>query len=870
MGVVYKITNKINWKFYIGSTTRTINERLRHHKYCSKDINTKNLLYKDIQKYWWRDNFKVDILYQTDDWKELANKEEELLKELVPPYNSLIKVYKYTLKNNSYKWSKHHNFNKAAENRKRIYNYTLDKIYESWAEAESALRLSLFWRKINHNNTNIARCCRWVELLWGCEIRYIDDDWNIINPYSRVRKKRTSWYLIKCLNTGKVGLIKDFEWNPHLIRKVCTYTIPSYKGDVYRYLDKNGNVLTERDLYDFIPFNKTKVLSSIESKCLAMTKCEDKETLVENANKPAETVATQRDYWAWEMSKNITKKTMPKKILDAWDNNYIRWHDADFSALPQINCCLCDLKWMFENGTVLNGKQIIEPKSLKTAATLMTQISMTLTGGQYWGQTFDISHLAKYVKVSYNKIYDKINEELPNILEEDKIKLAKRELSDEIKDSIQTIQYQLITMKATWGQSPFVTLWMQIYDDYYPQETAMLIEEILKQRLKGIPNAQWLNMTVAFPKLIYVLDENNVHKDSPYYYLTELSAKCTAKRIYPDYISAKKQREIHNGNTVPVMWCRNMLNDWVWEDWKYKYYGRFNAGVVTINFVKLAFESNGSLTKFRELFDQYTDILKDALLYKHWLLKWVKAKSSPIHWQYWALTRLNAEDVIDPYLYWWYCSVWAGFIWLYETVKLLTWESNTKNNLAYEILSKFRTKCDKRTEEYNIAFGCYATPAESLCKTFHDKDKKVYWEVKDITDKGYYTNWFMVDWREPISAFDKLSYESKFQPLAKSGCISYIETSNLEKNPEAVLTVIKYIYNNIIYAGINRQANICHKCNFDWDINVINWRRSCPQCWNTDRNQMTITVRVCWYLSETQFNQWKEAEIEIRERVLHL
>lgn len=868
MWVVYKATNKITWDSYIWSTKKTLAERQRHHRFDAKYQRRHSRFQKAINDYWW-DNFQWDILFESSNEKELREKEEEFIAKESPKYNTVLECHIIWDKFTSYKWEAHHNFWKAMSNRRRVYNRTLNKIYESWAEATVALLWPTRWRTVSHSNTDLSKICRWVYNMAWCELRYIDDDWNIIFPYTRVRKKRTTWYDVINLTTWEIR--KATEWdNIKQIRKVCLFTIDTYKWDKYRYIDQNWKILEEKDLYDFVERDVKKVLNSVESKCYAMTKCEDEDTLRENANKPAETVATQRDYRAWELSKSITRKTMPKKILQARDDNYIRWHDADFSALPQINCCLCNLKDMFENWTVLNNKKIEEPKSLRTAATLMTQISMTLTGWQYWWQTFDISHIAKYVWVSYEKIKARIRQNIPDLPEDQLITLSKAELKDEIKDAVQTIQYQLITMKATGWQTPFVTLWLQVYDDYYPDETAMLIEEIFKQRIAWVPNAEWHNITVAFPKLIYVLDENNIKEDSKYYWLTELAAKCTAKRIYPDYISAKKQREIHKGNTVPVMWCRNMLWEWQDENWNYKYYWRFNWWVVTLNFVKLALEAKWDINKFWDLFEEYTEILKEALLYKHWLLRWVKAKSSPIHWQYWALARLWAEDVIDPYLYWKYCSMWAWFIWLYETVYLLTWEKHTDNWLAYEILSKFRNKCDKWSDEYNIAFWCYATPAEQLCKTFHDKDREVYWVIENVTDKWYYTNWFMVDWRQPISAFDKLKFEADFQPLAKAWCISYIETCNLEKNPQAVLSVMKFIYDNIIYAWINRQSNVCHVCWFDWDINVVNNKWTCPNCGNCDRDKMTITVRICWYLSETVFNTGKENEIMYRERVLHL
>lgn len=615
-------------------------------------------------------------------------------------------------------------------------------------------------------------------------------------------------------------------------------------------------------------------LTALELKCLDIVSCKDEETLRENANKPAETVATQRDYLAWEVSKSITRKTLPKDILEARDTGYIHWHDADFTALPQINCCLVNLKDMFDNGTVLNGKMIDEPKSFRTACTLLSQIAMTLTGWQYWGQTYDVSHLSKYLFVSESKIRRRLHNSWIELSEGDIEKLVEMELKRELSDSVQCIQYQMITMKGTGWQSPFCTLWMELRaDDEYLKYTAMIIREILQQRIKGLKNAEGNIVTVAFPKLVYVLDENNLYPESEYYDITLLSAECTAKRIMPDYVSAKIQRKYHEGNTVPNMWCRNMLWEWKDENWEYKYYGRFNWGVVSLNLPRIALDCGGDEERFRDLFDERLGILEKALVHKHSLMKWIKASTSPLHWMYWAIARLSADDVIDEYLYWGYSSMGAGYFGMYETVYHILWESSTTEagaNLSLRIMNYFNDRCDKMTAKHNFTFGCYGTPIEKLCETACEKDKAVYWIVENVTDKGYYTNSFHIDTREEIDAFSKLAYESQFQPLSKAGCISYIETADMSKNIEAVMSVLNFIYDNIIYAWLNKQCSVCNECWFDGDLELKSNRWRCPSCGNTNRSKMSITTRICWYLSETTFNKGKENELENRMRNLHL
>jgi ribonucleoside-triphosphate reductase len=518
---------------------------------------------------------------------------------------------------------------------------------------------------------------------------------------------------------------------------------------------------------------------------------------------------------------------------------------------------------MLDNGTVINGKMIESPKSFRTACTVMTQIIACIASNQYGGQSVDIKHLAKYLKKSITKFIDKGYEG----------ELLRDRVQEELSAGVQTIQYQINTLMTTNGQSPFVTLFLNLEeDDEYIEETAMIIEEILRQRLLGIKNEKGVYITPAFPKLVYVLHEHNALKGGKYDYITRLAVECSSKRMYPDYISAKKMRENYEGNVFSCMGCRSFLSPYKDENGDYKFEGRFNQGVVSINLPQVALESKGDIDEFYIILRERLKLCKEALMCRHNALKGVKSDISPLHWQYGAIARLGKGEEITPLLYGGYSSISLGYIGLYETTKLMTSHSHTEEDgkeFALGLMNFLKDTCDTWREETNIGFSLYGTPAESLCYRFARIDKEKYGEVKDITDKGYYTNSYHVDVREPISAFDKFRFESQFQSISNGGCISYCEIPNVGVNLKALEDMVQFIYDNIQYAEFNTKSDYCMICGFDGEICInddLEWE--CPQCGNQNHNKMNVTRRTCGYLGENFFNKGKTAEIS--KRVLHL
>ena len=615
--------------------------------------------------------------------------------------------------------------------------------------------------------------------------------------------------------------------------------------------------------------------NTTDESILGLIKNQNKELSEENSNKNAVLASTQRDYIAGEVSKDLTKRILlPEKITKAHEEGIIHFHDMDYFLQPIFNCCLINIGDMLDNGTVMNGKLIESPKSFQVACTVMTQIIAAVASNQYGGQSVDISHLGKYIRKSYDKFVKEIQKEFKDELTPEMIeKLAMQRLKKEVSAGVQTIQYQINTLMTTNGQSPFVTLFLNLKkDDPYIKENAMLIEEILKQRYEGIKNEKGVYITPAFPKLIYVLDEHNCLKGGEYDYLTKLAVKCSSKRLYPDYISAKKMRENYEGNVFSPMGCRSFLSPWKDENGNYKFEGRFNQGVVSINLPQIGIIADGDENKFWELLDERLELCYEALMCRHYSLLGTLSNTSPIHWRYGAIARMDPGEKIDKLLKGGYSTISLGYIGLYEVTKLVKGVSHTEpegHDFAIKLMKYLRQATDKWKKETGIGFGLYGTPAESLCYRFARIDKERFGEIKDITDKGYYTNSYHVDVRENIDAFEKLSFESEFQQISSGGAISYIEIPNMRHNLKALEDVVKFIYDNIQYAEFNTKSDYCHVCGFDGEIIVnddLEWE--CPNCGNKDKNKMNVTRRTCGYLGENFWNEGKTKEI--KSRVLHL
>ena len=607
---------------------------------------------------------------------------------------------------------------------------------------------------------------------------------------------------------------------------------------------------------------------------LGLIRNSNKDLMEENSNKNALAASTQRDLIAGEVSKDLTRRILlPEKIAKAHDEGVLHFHDADYFVQPIFNCCLINIGDMLDNGTVMNGKLIESPKSFQVACTITTQIIAAVACSQYGGQSVDIRHLGKYLRRSKDKFRRHYEEIFPDITSEEMEKLLADRIQEELRAGVQTIQYQINTLMTTNGQSPFVTLFLYLdKDDEYIEENAMIIMEILRQRYEGIKNEKGVYITPAFPKLVYVLDEHNCLKGGKYDYVTELAVKCSSKRLYPDYISAKKMRENYEGNVFSPMGCRSFLSPWKDEKGNYKFEGRFNQGVVSINLPQIALAAEGDEEKFWKLMDERLQLCFEALMCRHNALKGVKSDVSPIHWQYGAIARLDKGETIDKLFYGGYSSISLGYIGLYEVTKLMTGEPQTTpkgEEFALRVMNRLREATDKWKAETNIGFALYGTPAESLCYRFARIDKEKYGTVKDVTDKGYYTNSYHVDVREHIDAFSKFSFEAQFQKISSGGCISYVEIPNMQHNLEAMREVVKFIYDNIQYAEFNTKSDYCHVCGYDGEIMINDdneWE--CPNCHNKDHRKMNVTRRTCGYLGENFWNLGKTKEI--KARVLHL
>lgn len=617
-----------------------------------------------------------------------------------------------------------------------------------------------------------------------------------------------------------------------------------------------------------------RTANTTDESILSLIRNDNKELAEENSNKNTLLASTQRDYIAGEVSRDLTKRVLlPERIVKAHESGAIHFHDADYFLQPIFNCCLINIGDMLDHGTVINGKMIETPKSFRVACTVTTQIIASVASNQYGGQSVDIIHLGKYLRYSREKFRRRAEQQLKGFTDAQLEQVAAMWTKEELEAGVQTMQYQINTLMTTNGQSPFVTLFLHLDDnDPYVEENALIIEEIFKQRCQGIKNEKGIYVTPAFPKLVYVLDENNCLKGGRYDYLTKLAAKCSAKRMYPDYISAKKMRENYEGNVFSCMGCRSFLSPWKDEQGNYKFEGRFNQGVVSINLPQIALTVQGDEKQFWKLLDERLQVCYEALMCRHRALEGVKSDTSPLHWQHGAIARLEKGETIDKLLHNGYSTLSLGYIGVYETTVLMRHCSHTApegKKFAYQLMRHMRNAVDQWKLETGLGFALYGTPAESLCYRFARIDKEKFGEVKDVTDKGYYTNSYHVDVREQIDAFEKLAFESGFQNLSSGGAISLVEIPNMQQNLEALETAIQFIYDNIQYAEFNTKSDYCQCCGYDGEIKInddLEWE--CPQCGNKDHAKMNVVRRTCGYLGENFWNVGKTKEIQAR--VMHL
>lgn len=625
-------------------------------------------------------------------------------------------------------------------------------------------------------------------------------------------------------------------------------------------------------------------INNTDKKIFAIIDGQNEEIKQENSNKNPTINSVQRDYMAGEVSKDLTRRfLLPPHIWKAHEEGLIHFHDADYFAQRMHNCDLVNLEDMLQNGTVISNVLIEKPHSFSTACNIATQIVAQVASNQYGGQSISLAHLAPFVDISRKKFRKEVEEELKLIDQENNKELVEKmtenRVRQEINKGVQTIQYQMITLMTTNGQTPFVTEFLYLGEAKNQQEKddlALIIEETLNQRYQGVKNEQGVSITPAFPKIIYVLEEDNIYPQSKYYYLTKLAAKCTAKRLVPDYISEKKMKELKEGNCFPVMGCRSALSPWKDENGKYKFYGRFNQGVVTINLVDVALSSGKDFDKFWKIFDERLDLCYQALMVRHNRLKGTLSDVAPILWQHGAIARLKSGEKIDKLLYGGYSTISLGYAGLYECVKYMTGKSHTDPSatpFALEVMKYMNKACDKWKKETNIGFSIYGTPLESTTYKFAKCLQKRFGMIEGVTDKNYITNSYHVHVCENINAFDKLKFESQFQALSTGGAISYVEVPNMQDNLEAVMQVIRFIYDNIMYAELNTKSDYCQVCGYDGEIQIVEddagklvWE--CPNCKNRDQTKMNVARRTCGYIGSQFWNQGRTQEI--RDRVLHL
>ena len=624
--------------------------------------------------------------------------------------------------------------------------------------------------------------------------------------------------------------------------------------------------------------------NTTDNRILSLIECNNEDVKQENSNKNPTVNSVQRDYMAGEVSKDLTKRMLlPQDIVEADKEGIIHFHDSDYFAQHMHNCDLVNLEDMLMNGTVISETRIEKPHSFSTACNIATQIIAQVASNQYGGQSISLAHLAPFVDVSRKKIHAEVLEEVKTFgctpSEEAIRQVVENRLRKEVIKGVQTIQYQVITLMTTNGQAPFLTVFMYLNEaknEREKKDLALIIEESLKQRYQGVKNESGVWITPAFPKLIYVLEEDNITEGTEYYYLTEMAARCTAKRLVPDYISEKKMMELKEGNCFPVMGCRSALSPWKDEEGNYKFYGRFNQGVVTINLVDVALSSGGDMDAFWKIFDERLDLCYRALMCRHNRLKGTLSDAAPILWQNGALARLKKGETIDRLLYGGYSTISLGYAGLYECVKYMTGRSHTDPEatpFALEVMEYMNKACNRWKEETNIGFSIYGSPIESTTYKFAKCLQKRFGIIEGVTDRSYITNSYHVNVSEEIDAFSKLKFESQFQALSTGGAISYVEVPNMQNNIPAVLQLIRYIYDNIMYAELNTKSDFCQECGFDGEIRIVTddsgklvWE--CPKCGNRDENKLNVARRTCGYIGTQFWNQGRTQEI--KERVLHL
>ncbi|MFR1926512.1 MAG: anaerobic ribonucleoside-triphosphate reductase [Clostridium paraputrificum] len=648
------------------------------------------------------------------------------------------------------------------------------------------------------------------------------------------------------------------------------YKIESY---VYERLVHYGQSITAKSYegYRAVQSFKRNINTTDES-ILGLIQKTNEDVLKENSNKNSVIAATQRDLIAGEVSKDISRRRLiPPHLVQAHDEGAIHWHDMDYTLSPIFNCCLINLEDMLNNGTVINDKLVESPKSFGTACTVTTQIIAQVASNQYGGQSITIKHLAKFLRVTYDKYYKFYMEKYNN--EELARDLANDMKMKDLRDGVQTIRYQLSTLQTTNGQAPFSTIYLEIEEgNEYEEEMALICEEMIKQRLEGMKNYKGQEIGEAFPKLVYLLDEHNCLEGGKYDYITKLAAECTAKRLVPDYQSAKIMRMNYEGNTFPPMGCRSHLSPWKDGNGDYKWYGRFNQGVISLNLPQIGIIANGDMELFWELLDQRLALCKEALITRHNMLLGTVSDVSPIHWQHGAIARLEKGEAIDKLLNEGYSTLSLGYVGIHEMVQAMLGVSHTTpegEEFALEVMNHMKDACDEWKNETGLGFGLYGTPAENLIYRFCRLDKARFGEIKNVTDRLYYTNSYHVHVCEEIDAFSKLKFESQFHGISLGGCISYVEVPDLTRNVEAVESLINFIYHNIQYAEINTKPDICYSCGYTGEIKLdenLEWY--CPSCGNREESEMQVMRRTCGYIGTNFWNKGRTAEIG--DRVLHL
>lgn len=693
------------------------------------------------------------------------------------------------------------------------------------------------------------------------------DKRKIREAISKAMKNGSGIYL------GDIAKLIASDAEKYFYKSGETPTIYKIEAYVYDRLVHYGQKVTAKSYEGYRAVQEFKRnTNTTDESILSLLNKTNEDVIKENSNKNSVIAATQRDLIAGEVSKDISRRRLiPSHIVQAHDEGVIHWHDMDYSLSPIFNCCLINLEDMLENGTVINDKLVESPKSFSTACTVTTQIIAQVSSNQYGGQSITVKHLAKYLKVTEDKAYKHYLELLGD--EELAKKLAIDTKMKELRDGVQTIRYQLSTLQTTNGQAPFSTIYLEIEEGHpYEEEMALICEEMIKQRLEGMKNYKGQEIGEAFPKLIYLLDEHNCLEGGKYDYITKLAAKCTARRLVPDYQSAKIMRENYEGNTFPPMGCRSHLSPWKDENDNYKWYGRFNQGVVSINLPQIGIIADKDMELFWDMLDQRLELCKEALLTRHKMLLGTKSDVSPIHWQHGAIARLEKEESIDSLLKDGYSTLSLGYVGIYEMVQAMLGESHTTKKgeeFALAVMKHMNETCQKWKDETGLGFSLYGTPAENLIYRFCRIDRTKFGVIPNVTDKLYYTNSYHVHVCEEIDAFSKLKFESQFHGISLGGCISYVEVPDMSKNLDAVEQIINFIYHNIQYAEINTKPDVCYKCGYTGEIKLnkdLVWY--CPSCGNEDEAEMQVMRRTCGYIGTNFWNKGRTAEIG--DRVLHL